>query len=403
MTKDDLYWIWLQTAVGQGAAVVPRLLTAFSTAGAVYRATPQQLEFLGLSTRVRAALADKSLDAAEAYAKQTEADGGWLLTLHSPDYPACLRDLYSPPLVLYGKGVLPSFTQRPVIGIVGTRNCTEYGKKAAGGIAAGLAAAGCPVVSGGARGVDRAAHEGALYGGGVTIAIQACGLDVAYPVSNKRLRRTILENGGAILTEYPPKTVTSPDFFQVRNRLISGLSWGVCLVEAPRKSGALITARAARDQGKDVFVVPGEITSLTCEGSNRLLQEGAIPTISATAILREYQVRCGNNLNEEEASIAQQAYYDYFEQQLDRVVPPSFEEPQSEPEEETASAASLQPLPAYISETARRVYDALSEIPCCAEEACAKTDLSPGEVFSALTELELYGCIRNHPGQHYSR
>lgn len=402
MTQNDLYWIWLQTAVGQGTAVVPRLLKAFSSAESVYRATERELRFLGLPAKVLAALCDKSLDGAETYAEQTEKDGGWLLTPDSPEYPESLHTLYSPPLVLYGKGTLPAWDRFPVIGIVGTRECTAYGEKAAGGIAAGLAAAGCPVVSGGARGVDRAAHIGALYGGGVTVAVQACGLNVEYPSVNRRLRQNILESGGALISEYPPGTVTSPAFFRVRNRIISGLSWGVCVIEAPKRSGALITAHTARDQGKDVFAVPGEITSPCCEGSNGLLQEGAIPVLSPVTILREYQSRCGNVLNEEEAAVAQRAYYDYYEN-ASAPVPPSSDREESGPAVQETETKGLEPLPDYVSATARTVYEALGDTPRCAEELFEATGISLGEIFSALTELEVYGCIRNHPGQHYSR
>ncbi len=398
MSDNTVYWVWLQGALRQGTGLVPRLLKLYSSAEAIYRLSEKELSLLGLPSRARAALANKSLAAAQAAIHQMEELNGWMLTLQSPGYPDGLRELYSPPLVLYGKGTLPSFTKRPVIGMVGTRECTPYGSKAAGGMAAGLAAAGCPIISGGARGIDRAAHEGALYGGGVTVAVQACGLDKAYPAVNRKLRRSILENGGALISEYPPKTVASASFFPVRNRLISGLSWGVCVVEAPKRSGALITARAARDQGKDVFVVPGEITASTCEGSNALLQEGAIPATSPAAILREYQWRCGNTLNEEEAAIAQQAYYAYLEHQT-----PPVTLPQAEPAPAAEEAASpLSALPDYASPAVQAVYAALSETPCNAEELCAKTGLSTGELFSALTELEIYGCIRNHPGQHYS-
>lgn len=400
MTNNDWYWIWLQSAVGQGTAVVPRLLSAFPSVEAIYRATESEFRFLGLPSKMRAALADKSLDRAKHYAEQTKNDGGWVLTPDSPDYPEPLRALYSPPLVLYGKGTLPQWDRMPVIGLVGTRECTPYGEKAAGGIAAGLSAAGCPVISGGARGIDGAAHFGALYGGGVTVAVRACGLNKDYPASQRRLRQDILESGGALISEYPPDTVTSASFFRVRNRIISGLSWGVCVVEAPKRSGALITAHAARDQGKDVFVVPGEITSPCCDGSNALLLEGAMPVTSPVTILREYQLRCGNTLNEEEAVIAQQAYYAYYENAKApavAVTPAKAETPVEAP------ASAMQPLPDYASATAKTVYHALGTEPRCAEDLYESLELPLGDIFSALTELEVYGCIRNHPGQHYSK
>ena len=409
MNQNELYWIWLQAAVGQGTAIVSRLFNAFSSAEEIYGATDEDYAYIGLPKRIRDALCDKSLKRAQKHAERALRGGGWLLTPDSPDYPEPFRHLYSPPLVLYGKGKLPSFERLPVIGIVGTRECSDYGKKAAGSIAAGLAAVGCPIISGGARGVDRAAHEGTLYTGGITVAVQSCGLDVEYPAPNRRLRRDILEAGGALISEYPPGTLTTPATFQVRNRLISGLSWGVCVVEAPQPSGSLITARLARDQGKDVFAVPGEITSPLSRGSNALLRDGAIMVLSPADILCEYQTRCGNILNEEEAIKAQQAYYDYFDKVVVPVKATSSKKEKAvkkEPALTTDVVVTDQPLaalPVGVSEACQRIYAALSETPVSAEWLFEATGASLGEIFSVLTELEIYGCIRSHPGQHYSR
>lgn len=401
---DDrvLYWMWLQAALHQGTTTVPRLLKKFASLEEVYHADRGELIYAGVPSRALDALCDKSLDRVQHLAERALVKDGWILTQDSPDYPEPLRQLFSPPLVLYGKGQLPDWERMPVIGIVGTRKCTAYGTEAAGGLAAGLAAAGCPVVSGGAVGIDRAAHEGALYGGGVTVSIQACGLDVEYPSRNRYMREAILSGGGALLSEYPPGTTVNPGVFQIRNRLISGLSWGVCVAEAPQRSGALMTARLAREQNKDVFAIPGPISSGRSDGCNHLIREGAGMVTKPSDILREYQLRCGGMLNEEEAD---EAFAAFGSRRRAPELPTESPAPhrtvpvavQSEPPAET------QPLPAGVSESCRKVYAALSETPVTAEWLLAETGLPLGEVFSVLTELEIYGCVRSHPGQQYSR
>ncbi len=397
MTEQILFWMWLQNAIHQGTATTPRVLKRFSTVEEVYRADKTEYYYVGMPDDTLEALCDKSLDRVERLAERALKDG-WILTLDSPDYPAPLKHLFSPPLVLYGKGTLPDFERMPTIGIVGTRKCTQYGIEAAGGLAAGLAAVGCPIISGGARGIDRAAHEGAMYGGGKTVAIQACGLDVEYPAPNQIMRENIVESGGALLSEYPPGTTVTQSVFQVRNRLISGLSWGVCVVEAPKRSGALMTARLARDQGKDVFAVPGPITAGTSVGCNKLIRDGACLVTSPSHILSEYQLRCGNMLDEEEADTAQRMYYARPRQPIS--VPVLHDTPSPMVAEKTVD---LQPLPNGVSDSCRRVYEALSAQPLSAELIFEKTKLPLGEIFSVLTELEIYGCVRTHPGQQYSR
>ena len=396
MTEQVLYWMWLQNAIHQGTATTPRVLKHFSTVDEIYRADKGDYRYVGMPDDTLDALCDKSLDNVKKLAERA-LKNGWILTPDSADYPAPLKHLFSPPLVLYGRGVLPDFERMPTIGIVGTRKCTEYGMEAAGSMAAGLAAVGCPIISGGARGIDRAAHEGAMYGGGKTVAIQACGLDVDYPSINRYMREDIVDSGGALLSEYPPGTTVSPSVFQVRNRLISGLSWGVCVVEAPMRSGALMTARLARDQGKDVFAVPGAITSAVSAGCNKLIRDGACLVSAPSHILSEYQLRCGDMLDEQEADVAQQMYLARPRR--------SIEAPQVK--DNTAPLESnvrtLQPLPNGVSDSCRRVYEVLSNDRLSAELIFEKTNLPLGEIFSVLTELEIYGCVLTHPGQQYSR
>ncbi len=397
MNKSAPYWMWIQQAVGQGSSAVPKLLEAFSSPEEVYAADRLELQRAGISGKALECLCRKSLDAMQRMAERCEKLG-WILTPDDRGYPDSLRQLYSPPLALYGKGLLPNLNTPsvPPIGMVGTRKSTEYGDRAAGGIAAGLAAVGCIVISGGAMGIDRASHEGALYGGGLTVAVQACGLDIEYPVSNRHLRQRIVEEGGAVITEYLPGTQAFPNHFQVRNRLISGLAWGVCVVEAPERSGALITARHAREQGRDVFVVPGNITSAESYGSNELIKDGATLITRPSEVLREYQIRCDGALQEDEADRAQTAYHEYLRNG-------------AEPVRRTLRVAdgtkpfAPTPCPEGASNLAKEVYAALTDEPITAEELCSISGISASKLFSGLTELELYGCARSYPGKRYSK
>ncbi|HWQ61793.1 MAG TPA: DNA-processing protein DprA [Negativicutes bacterium] len=200
-------------------------------------------------------------------------------------YPARLRRIFDPPAVLYYRGRLPRDEQ--LIAIVGARKASAYGRNAAAMLAAGLAEAGVGVVSGAARGIDSAAHTGALDGGGYTVAVLGCGVDVTYPPENGRLLDRIAEQG-MILSEYWPGTSPQANFFPVRNRIISGLARGVVVVEAAVRSGSLITADWALEQGRDVFAVPGSIFSGTSSGTNRLVKQGAKPVTTAADILEEY-------------------------------------------------------------------------------------------------------------------
>lgn len=401
MDKNTLYWMWFQQVVSQGTSTAPRLLKRFSSIEELYRADRGDYCYVGAPSDTLNALCDKSLDAVTSLAEQALRYDGWILTPDHPDYPAPLRHLYSFPLVLYGRGSLPHFEAIPVIGMVGTRKSTPNGEKVASAISAGLAAAGCPIISGGAVGIDRAAHEGALYAGGHTVDVQVCGLDVNYPTQNVYMRERILDSGGALISEYPPGTEVKPSSFQVRNRLISGLSWGVCVVEAPLRSGALITARTARDQGKDVFAVPGDVLSGKSDGCHRLIRDGATLVTSAAEILQEYQARCGNTLDEEEAMRGQQAFYEHERVETEhRQIPVSTDPARPFID---VDAPPLVPLPNGVSDTCRRVYEALETKPISVELLCEKTSIPIGEIFSVLTELEIYGCVRNYPGQQYAK
>lgn len=211
-----------------------------------------------------------------------------IVTRNSAEYPDQLRSIYDAPQVLFYKGTFPS--HRNLIAIVGARKASAYGKNAAGMIARDLATSGCWIVSGAARGIDTAAHEGALDANGYTIAVVGNGINISYPPENTRLLSRIA-SCGAVISEYPPDTPPIPGYFPARNRIINGLSLGVVIIEAAEKSGALITADFALEEGRDVFAVPGTIFSGNNKGSHRLIKQGAKLVESAADILEDYQIQ----------------------------------------------------------------------------------------------------------------
>ena len=210
-----------------------------------------------------------------------------VITLQDAEYPERLRNIYDPPIALYVRGNLPPIDDEPAVAIVGTRTCTPYGLKMAENIGYRLAHHNLLVVTGLARGIDTAAARGALRGGGPVIGVIGSGLDVIYPPENKTLFDDVASSG-AIISEYPPGAAAIASHFPVRNRILSGISLGVAVIEAPKKSGALITAARALEQGRDVFALPGNVDARNSEGSNLLLREGAIPILSGEDIVGEY-------------------------------------------------------------------------------------------------------------------
>jgi DNA processing protein len=209
------------------------------------------------------------------------------MTLHDGDYPARLTNIPDPPLVLYIRGRLPALDEEAAVAVVGTRSCTPYGLKAAERIGYELARHGCLVVSGLARGIDSAAAKGTLRAGGRVVGVVGSGLDIVYPPENKKLFDDVAAVG-AIVSEYPPGSPAAPRHIPQRNTVMSGLSVGVTVIEAPEKSGALITATHALEQGRDVFAIPGNVDSPACKGSNNLLREGAVLVTTGREIAEEY-------------------------------------------------------------------------------------------------------------------
>jgi len=285
---NTLYWVWLTSLSGVFANKVNALLEHFDTIEDIYRADAEEyMKIKGISRLESCILKNKDLTHAEEIVKKIKDIGGYILTYDDEKYPDVLRKIGTPPYVLYTKGELPDWDKIFTIGVVGTRWCTDYGKKAAAHICGELAARGATVISGMAKGIDAEAARATIAAGGKTIAVLGCGIDVVYPPQNKALKKEI-EQKGLVMTEYPPGSGALKFHFPERNRIISGLSKGILVVEAPLKSGALITAKHAYRTGKDIFAVPGSIFSETSEGTNRLIKQGAKPVWTAEDIIEEY-------------------------------------------------------------------------------------------------------------------
>ena len=295
------YWVWLTTVEGLTNHSRWLLLEHFHSPEEIYYAETEQIRLVaGMNSAQAALLEKKSLQRAEEILSDCAAKDVFVITVQDAAYPSRLREIYNAPLLLYGKGAMPLFDDEAAVTVVGTRDRTPYGVQVAEELGYELAKRGAVVVSGLAKGIDAAAHRGALRAGGFTAAILGCGVDVVYPAENRRLYEDILATG-VLLSEYPPGTRPEGWHFPERNRIMSGLSLATVVVEADRDSGALITARAALEQGRDVFAVPGPIHAPQSRGCNELIRDGAGLVTCGWDILQEYHNRFAHRLHPDKA------------------------------------------------------------------------------------------------------
>ena len=313
MAREANYFLAaLQKAEGIGRRYLRRMLDAFDNAEEIWRADAAELhKKAGLPLSVAESAVNfcrQNPDEPKRLARFCLDHEFKLYALNDPEYPPSLKEIFDPPACFFCWGELPTEIG---VGIVGSRKATAYGLGVAEKISRELAAAGMVVISGAARGIDTAAHKGALKSG-KTVAVLGCGLDMPYPPENRQLLRQIATEGGAVISEFLPGTPPLAGNFPTRNRIISGLSKGILVVEAPIKSGALITAELAISNNRDVFAVPGSIYSVTSEGCNRLIQHGAKLVMSAGDVLEEYGIskkkapprsQIPPNLSEDEAAV----------------------------------------------------------------------------------------------------
>lgn len=411
-----VHWIWLATRPGMNDRVKVAVLEHFcDPEDAFYADNGAYQEIEGLTVEGAEALRDKSLDQAKRILAQCTDQDIRILTYRDAAYPARLKNISDPPLVLYYKGRLPDCDALPLIAVVGTREASGYGLTMAKRMGYQIAKCGGTVVSGMAYGIDGVAMSGALTAGGTVIGVLGCGADIVYPMSNRGLFADV-ERRGCLLTEFPPGTPPQKWNFPKRNRIISGLSCGVLVVEAPMKSGALITARQAADQGRDVFVVPGNIDVPTCEGSNALLRDGAILVRSGWDILSEYQAQYPNHVRQFDQPGTQTAYPDELAQirsetekkPLKVAQKPGFfnriksqvpkkDKKVIDKEQNTPYSDVEKSLPA-LSDEEQAIVDQLKQGKLLRDDVIAATALPAGKVAAALTMLEVKGVIRRLPG-----
>lgn len=306
------YWIWLQTALGAGART-DDILSYFETPEKLYLAGSEEWRLSGLFTAKKIeALRSTTPSETGKILKECNQKGYTIITPDSVLYPDRLRMLSDMPLVIYGLGDCSVIKDELSIGIVGTRNASAYGIETAQKLSYRLAQAGTTIVSGGALGIDSEAHAGAMLAKGRTFAFLGCGLSYDYLKENAPLRRAITRYG-AVFSEYQPFAAPTRASFPIRNRLISGTTLGVVVIEAGIKSGSLITANKALEQGKDVFAVPGDIVRSSFDGANHLIQNGAKPVFSAADILAEYEYRYGDlfDIDVAKEPLSKISYVDY--------------------------------------------------------------------------------------------
>ncbi len=364
MAEDIFHWLALSLTHGVGSVLIKRLLDRFRTPEAVFRAPLKELlRIEGMGERVAGEIQKgPSEKIVKRELSLLEKVGGRVVTLKDDDYPKRLKDIYDPPALLYLRGELRREDELAVA-IVGSRKTSAYGREVTERIGKDLARHGVTVVSGMARGIDSVAHKGALQGGGRTIAVFGCGVDVIYPSENRNLCHQIIDQG-AVLSEFPMGSPPEAGHFPRRNRIISGLSIGVVIVQASAESGSLITAGYALEQGREVFAVPGNIGAEGSRGTNQLIKEGAKLVESSEDILEEVL-------------------------------------PQWRREGEMAQRGGDAVL--ALTEAEKCLYGLLDENPLHIDAIIRESQLDPGSVSSLLLNLELKGLISQWPGKCFSK
>ena len=372
MDENVLYGLALARVEGLGVRGAHKLLSRFGSPHAAYMASLTEIEGSGLPAPVcQAIFAQRGVKEAEKEIQEVEKLGCRLVAFANDDYPPLLREIPDPPLVLYVRGEVASLSQ-PAVAIVGSRKPSVYGLQIARKLARDLAERKVVIVSGMARGIDSAAHHGALEGKGKTVAVQGRGIDGIYPAENKRLAEKIVESG-AVISEFPIGTSPSPENFPIRNRIISGLALGVMIVEAAEYSGSLITARLALEQNREVFAVPGNVTSPQSFGPNHLIKQGAKLVDQWMDVIEEFP-----------ADIRVQ------------LLPPA------DASGEGAEAAPL--FEESLTPDQKLVFEVLrADEPQFVDSIFGTVALPHPRVLAALLELEMNGLVRQLPGKNFIR
>lgn len=374
MRADLADWVALNMVRGIGPRTANQLLSRFGSPAGVFAASRLALGKEGLKPDTVEELKDSSiLEKANAEIERLEKLNAVIITLEDDDYPDLLREIHDPPIALYVRGDLRKAMERPALAVVGSRRCSTYGVNVAESLSRDLASHGLTIVSGLARGIDAAAHRGALELGGQTIAIVGTGLETIYPKEHKKLEEQIIANG-AVVSEFPLGTPPLPQNFPYRNRILSGLCFGVLVVEASEHSGSLITARLANEQGREVFAVPGNITSQTSFGPNFLIKDGA----KLVQIWRDVVDELPREAKEKLFGIER----------------PASANGKSDAQQVFEAVA--------LTDSERKILDILSaDVPAHVDQLLISSEMNSSELMNALLGLEMKDRIKQLPGKSF--
>jgi len=380
--EEELHWLALKLVPGLGTRISKRLIDRFHGPQAIFRASRTELEGAGVSGTVAQSIASGcAFEDAAAQHEKIKESSAVLVTISDARYPALLREIYDPPILLFARGRI-ELLQSIMLGVVGTRRPTPYGIAVAERLSGDLANAGLTIVSGMARGIDTAAHKGTLAVGGDTIAVLGCGVDIVYPSENRKLAAE-LSAKGLILSEFPMGSVAFPQNFPIRNRIISGMGVGVLVVEGAQYSGSAITAKLAMDQGREVFAVPGNVTSKLSWGPNLLIKQGAKLVQDWNDVIAELPAESRRHLiNKGKQKILSAGGV-------------------ATPEGEAASLLSN--LGPEFGSLARRTLESLKVDTAINLDDLLEIvrDTSPSELIAALFELEMLGLVKQLPGKNF--
>ena len=396
---EKLLWMWLSLHYGAGTSIYQKLFNHFGSLDAIYDSDDADADLIEwLTPSLKNKLLDKNLSHAEEVLRWCDDHDVDVITPNSPEYPESLRLIDDYPAVLYCKGRLPDFSKSLCISVVGTRTMTVEGQRNAYELGYGLAKGGAIVVSGMAKGIDCTAQKGALYAGGTSVAVLGSGIDVCYPKENFALW-TKLMNVGAVITEYPPHTPPNGSNFPVRNRIISALSPATVVVECYLNSGALITARKARKQGKMLFAYPDSVHEFRNAGTNQLLRDGAILTTGAIDVLEQFLDKYADIINL--SASKEKPVINKFKKVASNYDTASFyndnkKNEQSEVEEKKESFDKSQLTPDQLA-----IYDGMEFDRTYTVDDILQIGSNTNEIASLLMMLQLAGAIENVPGGYY--
>jgi DNA processing protein len=367
------YWLALALTPGLGPTRIRKLTEHFGTAERIFNASLTELEATGMQVVSAQSIATgKSLELAQQECAKVVEAGARIISLSDPEYPARLKEIYDPPVILFVKGSVEVLV-KPGIAMVGTRHPTPYGSGMAERLSTDLATRGLVIISGLARGIDTASHRGAVAAKGKTVAVLGTGIDVMYPKENTRLTEQIVALGGALISEFPVGTFPAPQNFPIRNRIISGMSSGVLVVEAAEYSGTRITSRLALEQNRDVYAVPGNVTNKNSWGPNTLIKQGAKLVATWEDVWEELPADIQAALSSMQIESPEPETASLFP-------------------DEVASPHEKKILKLLKADESTQI-DELVEL--------LEAEMSPSEIFAALFELELNGKIRQLPGKNF--